>query len=33
MNVPLGDRRKFIDDVTVIVIILGNNPKTSKASI
>jgi len=33
MNVPLGDRRKFIDDVTVIVIILGNNPKTSKATI
>jgi len=32
MNVPLGDRRKFLDDVTVIVIILGNNLRTSKAS-
>lgn len=32
MNVPAGRRRKYHDDVTVIVIILGTNHRTSKAS-
>ncbi|KAK7303793.1 hypothetical protein RJT34_14710 [Clitoria ternatea] len=32
MNVPDGRRRKYHDDVTVIVIILGMNQRTSKAS-
>ncbi|XP_057757720.1 probable protein phosphatase 2C 40 [Arachis stenosperma] len=32
MNVPAGRRRKYHDDVTVIVIILGMNQRTSKAS-
>lgn len=32
MNVPAGSRRKYHDDVTVIVIILGTNQRTSKAS-
>lgn len=32
MNVPAGRRRKYHDDVTVIVIILGTNQRTSKAS-
>ncbi|XWS14073.1 hypothetical protein CRYUN_Cryun36dG0092100 [Craigia yunnanensis] len=31
MNIPAG-RRKYHDDVTVIVIILGTNHRTSKAS-
>ncbi|KAL2459644.1 putative protein phosphatase 2C 40 [Forsythia ovata] len=33
MSVPAGRRRKYHDDVTVIVIILGSNKSTSKASI
>ncbi|KAG5006036.1 putative protein phosphatase 2C 40 [Glycine soja] len=33
MNVPDGRRRKYHDDVTVMVIILGMNQRTSKASI
>ncbi|KAF1891218.1 hypothetical protein Lal_00001360 [Lupinus albus] len=33
MNIPAGRRRKYHDDVTVIVIILGMNKRTSKASI
>lgn len=33
MNVPAGSRRKYHDDVTVMVIILGMNKRTSKASI
>ncbi|XP_059632727.1 probable protein phosphatase 2C 40 [Cornus florida] len=33
MSVPAGRRRKYHDDVTVIVIILGTNKRTSKASI
>ncbi|XP_061370547.1 probable protein phosphatase 2C 40 isoform X2 [Gastrolobium bilobum] len=33
MNIPAGRRRKYHDDVTVIVIILGMNQRTSKASI
>jgi pyruvate dehydrogenase phosphatase len=33
MNVPDGRRRKYHDDVTVMVIILGMNKRTSKASI
>jgi hypothetical protein len=33
MNVPTGRRRKYHDDVTVIVIILGTNQRTPKASI
>ncbi|XP_020221633.1 probable protein phosphatase 2C 40 isoform X2 [Cajanus cajan] len=33
MNVPDGRRRKYHDDVTVIVIILGMHQRTSKASI
>lgn len=32
MNVPPGRRRKYHDDVTVIVIMLGMNQRTSKAS-
>ncbi|KAK7363586.1 hypothetical protein VNO77_05733 [Canavalia gladiata] len=32
MNVPAGRRRKYHDDVTVIVIMLGINHRTSKAS-
>ncbi|KAI3756122.1 hypothetical protein L1987_55936 [Smallanthus sonchifolius] len=32
MSVPAGRRRKYHDDVTVIVIILGTNKRTSKAS-
>uniref|UniRef100_A0A7N0TKR9 PPM-type phosphatase domain-containing protein n=2 Tax=Kalanchoe fedtschenkoi TaxID=63787 RepID=A0A7N0TKR9_KALFE len=32
MGVPDGARRKYHDDVTVIVIILGTNQRTSKAS-
>ncbi|XP_027330265.1 probable protein phosphatase 2C 40 isoform X5 [Abrus precatorius] len=32
MNVPAGRRRKYHDDVTVIVIMLGINQRTSKAS-
>ncbi|RDY01071.1 putative protein phosphatase 2C 40, partial [Mucuna pruriens] len=33
MNVPDGMRRKYHDDVTVIVIMLGMNQRTSKASL
>jgi hypothetical protein len=32
MNVSAGRRRKYHDDVTVIVIILGTNQRTTKAS-
>ncbi|GMI72156.1 hypothetical protein like AT3G16560 [Hibiscus trionum] len=32
LNIPAGRRRKYHDDVTVIVIILGTNHRTSKAS-
>ncbi|KAK9146924.1 hypothetical protein Sjap_006827 [Stephania japonica] len=32
MRIPAGRRRKYHDDVTVIVIILGSNHRTSKAS-
>ncbi|KAM0070442.1 putative protein-serine/threonine phosphatase [Helianthus debilis subsp. tardiflorus] len=32
MSVPAGRRRKYHDDVTVIVIILGTNKRTSKAT-
>ncbi|ESW26269.1 hypothetical protein PHAVU_003G105000 [Phaseolus vulgaris] len=32
MNIPAGRRRKYHDDVTVIVIMLGMNQRTSKAS-
>lgn len=32
MNIPAGRRRKYHDDVTVIVVILGTNHRTSKAS-
>ncbi|XVE82137.1 hypothetical protein DITRI_Ditri15bG0122700 [Diplodiscus trichospermus] len=32
MNVPAGRRRKYHDDVTVIVVVLGTNHRTSKAS-
>lgn len=32
MNIPAGRRRKYHDDVTVIVIFLGTNQRTSKAS-
>ncbi|CAI8610641.1 unnamed protein product [Vicia faba] len=32
MNVPAGRRRKYHDDVTVIVVMLGMNQRTSKAS-
>ncbi|PQQ14170.1 putative protein phosphatase 2C 40 [Prunus yedoensis var. nudiflora] len=31
-NIPAGRRRKYHDDVTVIVIILGTNQRTTKAS-
>ena len=32
MRVPAGRRRKYHDDVTVIVIMLGNKQRTSTAS-
>ncbi|KAL6519833.1 hypothetical protein OROMI_032727 [Orobanche minor] len=32
MSIPAGRRRKYHDDVTVIVIVLGTNKRTSKAS-
>lgn len=32
MKIPPGRRRKYHDDVTVIVVILGTNQRTSKAS-
>ncbi|XP_061349127.1 probable protein phosphatase 2C 40 isoform X3 [Gastrolobium bilobum] len=32
MSIPAGRRRKYHDDVTVIVIMLGMNQRTSKAS-
>ncbi|TMX03004.1 hypothetical protein EJD97_018821 [Solanum chilense] len=32
MSIPAGRRRKYHDDVTVMVIILGMNKRTSKAS-
>ncbi|PKI33922.1 hypothetical protein CRG98_045685 [Punica granatum] len=32
MNIPAGRRRKYHDDVTVMVIILGTNQRTLKAS-
>ncbi|XP_027165085.1 probable protein phosphatase 2C 40 [Coffea eugenioides] len=32
MSIPAGRRRKYHDDITVIVIILGMNKRTSKAS-
>lgn len=32
MRIPVGRRRKYHDDVTVIVIILGNRQRTSTAS-
>ncbi|KAK9266314.1 hypothetical protein L1049_017780 [Liquidambar formosana] len=32
LSIPAGRRRKYHDDVTVIVIILGTNHRTSKAS-
>ncbi|KAE8734025.1 putative protein phosphatase 2C 39 [Hibiscus syriacus] len=32
LNIPAGRRRRYHDDVTVIVIILGTNHRTSKAS-
>ncbi|KAL6190984.1 hypothetical protein ACLB2K_037378 [Fragaria x ananassa] len=32
MNIPAGRRRKYHDDVTVIVVILGTNHRTTKAS-
>ncbi|KAL2339038.1 hypothetical protein Fmac_013484 [Flemingia macrophylla] len=32
MNIPAGRRRKYHDDVTVIVIMLGMNQRTTKAS-
>lgn len=32
MSIPAGRRRKYHDDVTVIVITLGTNQRTSKAS-
>ncbi|MCL7034265.1 hypothetical protein MKW94_020352 [Papaver nudicaule] len=32
MRIPAGRRRKYHDDVTVIVVILGSNLRTSKAS-
>ncbi|KAK9065598.1 hypothetical protein SSX86_014999 [Deinandra increscens subsp. villosa] len=32
ISIPAGRRRKYHDDVTVIVIILGTNKRTSKAS-
>lgn len=33
MSVPAGRRRKYHDDVTVMVIILGRNQRTSKATV
>ncbi|PIN08157.1 Protein phosphatase 2C/pyruvate dehydrogenase (lipoamide) phosphatase [Handroanthus impetiginosus] len=33
MSIPAGRRRKYHDDVTVIVIVLGTNNRTSKASL
>ncbi|XP_057430368.1 probable protein phosphatase 2C 40 [Lotus japonicus] len=33
MNIPAGRRRKYHDDVTVMVVMLGMNQRTSKASI
>ncbi|XXG84211.1 hypothetical protein AAC387_Pa10g1774 [Persea americana] len=32
MSIPAGSKRKYHDDVTVIVIILGSNQRTMKAS-
>ncbi|XP_055818309.1 probable protein phosphatase 2C 40 [Solanum dulcamara] len=32
MSIPAGRRRKYHDDITVIVVILGMNKRTSKAS-
>ncbi|CAN6551384.1 unnamed protein product [Malus baccata var. baccata] len=32
MNIPAGRRRKYHDDVTVMVIILGTNQRTTKAT-
>ncbi|KAL1223669.1 putative protein phosphatase 2C 40 [Cardamine amara subsp. amara] len=32
MNVPAGRRRRYHDDVTIMVITLGNDQRTSKAS-
>ncbi|XP_050373481.1 probable protein phosphatase 2C 40 [Argentina anserina] len=32
MNIPAGRRRKYHDDVTVIVVMLGTNQRTTKAS-
>ncbi|XP_051128908.1 probable protein phosphatase 2C 40 [Andrographis paniculata] len=32
MSVPAGRRRKYHDDITVIVIVLGTNKRTTKAS-
>lgn len=32
MRIPVGRRRKYHDDVTIIVIILGNKQRTSTAS-
>ncbi|GMP76590.1 hypothetical protein CsSME_00033199 [Camellia sinensis var. sinensis] len=32
MRIPAGRRRKYHDDVTVIVVILGTNKRTAKAS-
>ncbi|PON88316.1 Protein phosphatase [Trema orientale] len=32
MDIPAGRRRKYHDDVTVMVIILGSNQRTTKAS-
>ncbi|KAI3989437.1 hypothetical protein MKX01_032539 [Papaver californicum] len=32
MSIPVGRRRKYHDDVTIIVIILGNKQRTSTAS-
>ncbi|CAI0467414.1 unnamed protein product [Linum tenue] len=32
MNIPAGRRRKYHDDVTIIVVILGTNQRTLKAS-
>ncbi|XP_042036720.1 probable protein phosphatase 2C 40 [Salvia splendens] len=32
MSIPAGRRRKYHDDITVMVIVLGTNKRTSKAS-
>lgn len=32
MNVPTGRRRRYHDDVTIMIITLGNDQRTSKAS-